>query len=338
MWVINRDKYVNEDSPGYTTRGVCLTGRQRLKERILRALNPNDNIWCVYLPIEEIVDYDLENMKADINTDKISKLRFLQSGTQNNYINDLAKIAQWYLKSESGKDDTKLTPVSEADNHDMFTDLLLEFFEMVEPKNQTMMHTNKQSQNNLKYLLMMIKLAADKLDVKSIDKYARDLGYTSFYGLLSNIRSSIDSDITYNLPKTDPEVDQSWQGTRYGAEVPMMKHKSESLKKDLSYEIINRNFMWCDDYYFSYDNWTELLKNTYDGFNMQVKAPEDIKSNEKYFYQDQFRRTLSGIFPDGKGLRSVYKPEIKSKLKNAFLTRDAIAKNESMEWTSSIPE
>ena len=329
---------MDEDSPNYTTKGLCLTGRQRLKERILRALNPNENIWCVYLPIEEIIDYDLENMKANINTNLIGKLKFLQSGTKNNYINDLAKIAQLYIKSNSNKTDSKLIPVSEADSHDLFTDLLLEFFEMIEPKNQTLMHTNRQSQSNLKYLLMMIKLASDKLDTNSIDKYAQDLNHTSFSGLLKNIRSSIDSDYSYTVPVTDPEVDQSWQGTRYGAEVPMMKHKSGKSQKDLSYELINRNFMWCDDYYFSYDDWTELLKKTYDGFNMQVKAPKDIRSNEKYFYQDKYRRTLSGIFPDGKGLRTVYKPEIKAKLRKAFITRDAIAKNESMDWTSSIPE
>lgn len=114
-----------------------------------------------------------------------------------------------------------------------------------------------------------------------------------------------------------------------------MKHDTKK-HKDIGTELINRKFMWCDNYYFSYDDWSKSLKDTYDGFNMQVKAPEDLKSKEKFFYQDKWRRTLKGVFPDAKGKRELYRPDLKETIKNAFLPKEATDRHETMDWSESL--
>lgn len=63
-------------------------------------MNPDDNIWCSYLPIEDIVDYDLEKLTVNINTSAVKSLKFLQGAAHNSYINDFAKVTQWFVKSE----------------------------------------------------------------------------------------------------------------------------------------------------------------------------------------------------------------------------------------------
>lgn len=71
------------------------------------------------------------------------------------------------------------------------------------------------------------------------------------------------------------------------------------------------------------------MKDSYDGFNLWVKAPEDMLSEEKYYFQDGWRRTPKGIFPDGKGMRKLTLPNIKDKYKEAFLSKFDLIKHKN---------
>lgn len=152
---------------------------------------------------------------------------------------------------------------------------------------------------------------------KQIEKYARKLGHESFNTLLHHIKDSLNEEMPDLEPKIDPELNTSWMGARYGIEVPS---PNSIEKKDLGVELMDRRFMWCDDY-FHYNDWGQKLKDAYDGFNLYVKAPKDIKSDEKYFYQDGWRRTPTGVFPDGKGRRELAFPKVKDDFKQDFASK-----------------
>lgn len=118
----------------------------------------------------------------DINTAAVGQLKFLQSPTKNNYIDDLAGLTHWFAKSQQVREERKEFSNESTENEDRFIDLLIEFFDLIQPKHNSMLGTGKYSNNNLKYMLLKLKLASEKLDCTQIDRYVQNLGYTNFSG------------------------------------------------------------------------------------------------------------------------------------------------------------
>ena len=55
--------------------------------------------------------------------------------------------------------------------------------------------------------------------------------------------------------------------------------------------------MW-DDNYYKYEDWKEVMTNTYDSLNLNV-FPLQGQIGDKYFYQNDGRRIPRGFFPSG---------------------------------------
>jgi len=86
--------------------------------------------------------------------------------------------------------------------------------------------------------------------------------------------------------------------------------------------------MWCDDY-FHYDDWKKIMKESYDGFNLNVKTPKDMRGDEKFYFQDGWRRNPSGIFPDGKGNRDVCMSNFSKDVKKSFISKLDLIKHKN---------
>lgn len=61
-------------------------------------------------------------------------------------------------------------------------------------------------------------------------------------------------------------LSQNWFGVRQGVEVPQ---NTLPKVKDLGFELIDRWQMW-DDNYYKYEDWKEIMSNTYDSLNLNV--------------------------------------------------------------------
>ena len=79
--------------------GHISTGSQRYHEKLLRTLNPDRNIKNSYLAIEDMMDYDLTNLQAEVNTEALAELKFLQSDSENYFLEDLAQFSNWFIDS-----------------------------------------------------------------------------------------------------------------------------------------------------------------------------------------------------------------------------------------------
>lgn len=55
--------------------------------------------------------------------------------------------------------------------------------------------------------------------------------------------------------------------------------------------------MW-DDNYYKYEDWKEIMNNTYDSLNLNVFPLQGL-TKDKYFYQNNGRRVPWGLFPSG---------------------------------------
>lgn len=86
----------------------------------------------------------------------------------------------------------------------------------------------------------------------------------------------------------------NWLGTRQTVELPKVKGQH---KKAIEPELLNRNFMFNEDYHH-YADWKEMMEQTYDQFNM-LQLPAS-KKDIKVFYDPvrHNRRVPYGIFPN----------------------------------------
>jgi len=97
-----------------------------------------------------------------------------------------------------------------------------------------------------------------------------------------------------NAPAVVPsEPIAAWHGKRMGVEVPS---EAATMKKDLDPEILNRSFLWNEDYHH-YADWESKMKASYDNFNM-LFIPHQ-KQKGKLFFDEQThkRRIPTGIVP-----------------------------------------
>mmetsp|Transcript_26606 Transcript_26606/g.19943 ORF Transcript_26606/g.19943 Transcript_26606/m.19943 type:complete len:123 (+) Transcript_26606:356-724(+) len=66
--------------------------------------------------------------------------------------------------------------------------------------------------------------------------------------------------------------------------------------------------MWVDDY-FHYSDWKDMLKATFDNFNLMVIPPEHAKSKHFLDRANHWRRIPKGIFPHPTKKRELFWPE-----------------------------
>lgn len=94
----NRGKYqTQEGNEVNNLGGKAYTGGQQFEEKILRKLNPDRNISNAYVCVEDMLDYDLVNLKAKVNTKSLSQLNFLKQDKVNVYLEDFAKFSNWFI-------------------------------------------------------------------------------------------------------------------------------------------------------------------------------------------------------------------------------------------------
>ena len=325
----NRWKYnTTLDTCNKNENGSHYSGVQRLHSKILQKLNPDKNIKWVYLNIEDMIDYDLENLSVKVNTEAIvDQLGFLQQNFNNVYIDDLATLGKWFIDYSKRRKSKPSYGLHSETIDKNFIELLGEFFEKNQIYNDRVLNTQESNINTLKSILLKLSLIEDCMtpEAKSeVERFAQEWGYSNFQGLLLSIKQDLDSNFKTTHIKQDPKLEKSWIGTRYGVEVPALPESK--LQKDLSIELLNRNFMWTDDY-FHYDDWATKMKDVYDGFNLWVEANKDIASDEKYFYQDNWRRSPKGIFPDAKAYRKISLYNVKDSLKEAYLPKLSLLKH-----------
>lgn len=335
----NRSKYnTGVDKENRNLSGSPYTGSHRFHERVLRKLNPQRNIKCVYVCVEDMVDYDLVNMKTKINTESLSKLKFLTESENNSYIEDLATFSKWILDTDS----TKKADIIQGSKSDQlekeFRSLLCDFFELRHSNYGRVLSATDTHLANIKATLMKLKLIWESMSEErrtQIDTYVQKMEHSDFHGLLLKIRNALDKENPAITTKLDSKIDKSWMGVRFGIEVPNSKGHRSQPKKNLGVEMLNKHFMWCDDY-FHYDDWSKKMKEAYDGFNLWVKTPEDLFADEKYFYQDGWKRTPKGIFPDGKGVRELALPNVKDDYKQLFLSKLDLIKHKNMNPSIAV--
>jgi hypothetical protein len=279
-----------------------------------------------------MVDYDLSKLQAKVNTESLSKLKFLKDDEKNTYIEDLASLSKWFLDTRKSRVNSDGIGMKSLAAEEAFTDLLLEFFEMRQSSHSRLLSTRISNTSNLKAILMKLKLTWDCLTPEtknSINDFTQKLEHSDFHGLLLKIKDMIHEEGQEDTPAIDAQIDKSWMGVRFGIEIPNTHTKSSHEAKDLGVEMLNRNFMWTDDY-FHYEDWGKILRNSYDGFNLWVRAPTDLKSDEKYFFQDNWRRVPKGIFPHGKGPRRLSLPNLKEPHKASFLPKLDLIKHRNI--------
>jgi hypothetical protein len=287
----------------------------------LRKLNPSRNIKNVYVTVEDMVDYDLPNMKASINTDSLSKLKFLHSGEDSQNIQNLVKFSKWFLDLEkSFKTQNKLNPKN-IGLYRKFIETLTEFFEAHEYHKTRPLDTAETSASAQKFCLLKLSLLYSSMDPSTTAVISSQLDFPS---LLNSLKSEISESTPKDYAQINPRLDTSWMGVRLGVEVPQ-----KGGMKDLGIEMVNRNFMWCDDY-FHYDDWGNMMREGYDGFNLWVRNAEE-KDGEKLYYQDGWRRCPKGIFPDGKGPRKLSFYNSKDEHKKLMLDKLDLQKHRNLE-------
>lgn len=229
-------------------RGTPYTGTHLFHEKILQKLNPTRNIKNAYVAIEDMVDYDLVNLKAKVNTESLAHLKFLQEDEKNIYIEDLAIFTKWIMTSKQQTSKTKIDGSRAQAIEDEFEFLLSDFFQLRHSNQGRVIVSNAVNVDNLKVTLMKLKLLLESMPEArrtEIDRQAQRMKYADFQDLLLNIKETLDQESITHKPKIDEKIDQSWIGTRYGLEIPNTKDGSEvSTKKDLGVELLNRNFMW----------------------------------------------------------------------------------------------
>ena len=302
-------------------RGTAFTGTHKFHEKILQKLNPDKNIKNVYVCVEDMIDYDLVNLKAKVKTDSLAKLKFLKEDDANIYLEDFAKLSQWYIDSSNSRSKKQKYSLKDHEINAEFSDTLIEFFELRHSNQGRSITANRAHYANMKATLMKLSLLWESLPSKThkqVQEYTQRMEHSDFEGLLLKIKESLNQEMPEIEPEVDSKLNTEWMGVRYGVEIPTNSQAVE--RKDLGVEMLDRNFMWCDDY-FHYDDWGEQLRQAYDGFNLYVKAPTDLRNDEKYYYQDGWRRTPHGIFPDGSGARELSLPNVKEDFKDAFLSR-----------------
>lgn len=329
--MLNRGKYdTGLSSWNKNENGAAYSGNHIFQSKILQKLNPDKNIRCVYLNIEDLIDYDLESLTVNVNTESIvNQLSFLQQNFSNVYIDDLASLGKWFIDTKKKRQEKSSYGSRTEAIEDSFIDLIGRFFDLNQVHNDRTLNITESSINSLKSTLLKLSLLEDCLtpETKSeVERFAQEKGHSNFQGLLLNIKQDLDSNFKTTHLAAEPKVEKSWVGVRYGVEVPALA--ASNLRKDLSIELINRNFMWTDDY-FHYNDWAEAMKETYDGFNLWVNAPLDAVSDEKYFYQDRWRRTPKGIFPNAKAYRKISFYNVKDSLKEAYLPRLNLLKHKN---------
>jgi hypothetical protein len=282
-----------------------------------------------------MIDYDLTNMHVKIDTDSLSQLKFLQDDPSNVFIEDLAGLSKWFTDTQK----TRLTKNNSGSRtvrlEQKFSELLFEFFELRHSSQGRTIDAQACHYDNMKATLLKLKLMWESLPSHShtsVNEYMQKHNHADFEGLLRKIKDSISDELPAKEHALDDKINTNWMGVRFGVEIP--NSFSNIAKKDLGVEMINRNFMWCDDY-FHYDDWGEQLREAYDGFNLWVKTPEDLDSQEKFYFQDNWRRVPKGIFPDGKGLRELSLPNVKDSLKQTFLSKLDLIKHKNIN--SDLP-
>lgn len=114
-------------------------------------MNPHRNIKNVYITVEDMVDYDLPNMKASINTASLSKLKFLNSGEESQNIQDLVKFTKWFLDLENTYQSENKLNAKNLSLYKNFIETLTEFFEARELHKTRPLDTAETSSSSQKF-------------------------------------------------------------------------------------------------------------------------------------------------------------------------------------------
>lgn len=94
-----------------------------------------------------------------------------------------------------------------------------------------------------------------------------------------------------------------WIGARLGVEVP--KNYEGAQKKDIVVELLNRDFLWHEEYHH-YDDWKSKMEQTYDQFNLLQIDAIDKEEPKFYFEEKEWKRRIPrGIFPFPTHLRKI---------------------------------
>jgi len=314
--LVNRSKYnTGEENSNKNLSGSPFTGTHQFHEKVLRKLNPEKNIKNVYITVEDMLDYDSETLKAKVNTESLSKLKFITEDKESKHIQSLAKFAQHIMDMEKTREKDGIIGNKTKQLHDHLIEQLIEFFEMRQANYSRIVGVDESNQSLLKFNLMKLKLLYDSL------------GYDT--KVLMDIKQEIEGSTTKNYNRPESKVDTSWMGVRFGVEIPNSSVSHISQPKNLGVEMLNRNFMWCDDY-FHYEDWGHMMKQSYDSFNLLVKTPQDVNDDEKFYFQDNWRRVPKGIFPDGASPRKLSFPNVKDSFKKTFLSKLDLQKQQEL--------
>jgi hypothetical protein len=111
LWLTNQNIYEYHDSYDTTTipiDGTPLNGRQRLHAKILEKLHKTDRLQCAYLPLEALVDYDLENLEVKLKDNSLQDMKFLSTSSKPVFTNDLIKLATWFISDNHKATSEKL--------------------------------------------------------------------------------------------------------------------------------------------------------------------------------------------------------------------------------------
>lgn len=192
-----------------------------------------------------MIDYDLSNMHVKIDTDSLSKLKFLQEDPSNIFIEDLAGLSRWFTDTQKARLAKHSSGSRTVKLEKKFTDLLFEFFELRHSSQGRTVDAQACHYDNMKATLLKLKLTWESLPTHSrasVDSFMHKHNHSDFEGLLRKVKDSIEDELPIQEYKIDDKVNTNWMGVRFGIEIPNSFNNIN--KKDLGVEMINRNFMW----------------------------------------------------------------------------------------------
>jgi len=158
-------------------------------------------------------------------------------------------------------------------------------------------HQLTEANDELKLALIKIQMIHDTKLTPQEQTMVHTASGSSFKELTKELKQEIINKgklwaAKQNKKPLDKHFDFNWQGTRQAVELP--HRKTANTKKSIEPELLSNRFLSHGSYHH-YDDWKQLMEETFDQFNLMELKSGGITVNHDA--SDHYRRVPKGIFP-----------------------------------------
>jgi hypothetical protein len=284
-------------------------------EVIRRVLKDKFNIYAIFIPTDNLIKFDLNTVHMEFLysnigfTKHLDNLIFSQLGlnNQSNILTSIDSYLNKLINTIANDPRGELVFHSEKNLDSYLNSLLLILnlhseitsafhYGLIENKigkisfelEKSVTIVKTMSENFQTFLdTVMCEITGAKIDYNIFCKNLGN-GYISF---LNEVSKSEGKGMLTN----------DWEGKRLSIDIL----SKEELKKNISVELINNNFLWSGEYN-PYEDWEEEIKSHYDHFNYFVKNGETNHLFNSHKLGN--RRVPQGIYPHPSKRRLIKQP------------------------------